>query len=49
MLSGVEEVIINPKGVKETGDGERSLALWLMITPDGHAAGMKRVELGVMT
>ena len=29
--------------------GEGSLALWPMIKPDGHAAGVKRVELGVMT
>ena len=29
--------------------GEGSLALWPMIKPDGHAAGGKRVELGVMT
>ena len=29
--------------------GEGSLAIWLMIKPDGHAAGVKEVELGVMT
>ena len=28
--------------------GEGSLALWPMIKPDGHAAGVKGVELGVM-
>ena len=50
MLSGVEEVINNPEGVKEPRDGrEGSLALWPMIMPDGHAAGVKRLELGVMT
>ena len=31
------------------GMGEGSLALWPMIKPDGHAAGVKREELGVMT
>ena len=51
MLLGMEEVFINPEGVKEPGDGGRggSLALWPMIKPDGYAAGVKRVELGVMT
>ena len=29
--------------------GEGCLALWPMIKPDGHAAGVKSVELGVMT
>ena len=29
--------------------GEGSLAIWLMIKLDGHAAGVKGVELGVMT
>ena len=46
MLSGVEEVIINPEGVEEPEDqGEGSLALRPMIKADGHAAGVKRVEL----
>ena len=29
--------------------GVGSLALWPVIKPDGHAAGVKRVGLGVMT
>ena len=29
--------------------GEGSLSLWPMMKPDGHAAGVKRVEFGVMT
>ena len=46
MLSGVEEVIFNPRGVEEPEDGgEGSLALWPMIKPNGHSAGAKRVEL----
>ena len=50
MLSGVEEVVIDPEGRRGTRRwGEGSLALWPMIKPDGHAAGVKREELGVMT
>ena len=44
---GVEEVIFNPRGVEEPAEvsGEESLALWPMMKPDGHFAGVKRVEL----
>ena len=48
MLSGVDEVIFNRRGVKEPaeGGGEGSARVVWRITPSGgHSAGAKRVEL----
>ena len=50
MCVGVE-MCLQHIGVRSPAEdsGVGSLALWPMIKPDGHAAGVKRVELGVMT